>query len=257
MVSGGKFSLGLLGPLGSLVILAIYCTHLLFHVDHQKGLFGYLQARNKGKFEQLERYLSNSTLVDPDCVREIREIYDAEIFASYTGIYAEKAKRDELIWLHKRIGKHPSWKLIKLIHESIEFDDLGKIFIKPYNRIQKYLVGSLRIIAIILFIAGQLLWMLAFRSGTIGGVLFGVFIYVATIFICVRIAKIYARQYLVMHAADELKNRSSEDVAADQIVSSGEARVDEGGACVVEIPAANRNIAAENTGPSSDLSIVH
>lgn len=259
MVFGGRSLLELVSPVGLVVVvLAIYCIHILLNGDHQKGLLGYFQARNKSKLEQLERYLSNSTLADPDCVREIREIYDAEVFESYTGIYAEKAKRTELIWLHKRIGKHPSWKIIKIIHESIEFDDSGKIFIKQYSRIQRYCLESLKLIALGVFVIGQALWMLVvnFSSNKIEGIVIGVFIYVATILLCVRIANAYARQYLVMHAADELKDQSSEVDTADQVPISGEESEDRSATRLIDIRDSASEIATEELGMSSDIPIV-
>lgn len=240
MMLEGKLASNLTGVTGLLVVLAGLCIFILVNGDHQKGLFGYLQARNRAKVEQLEKYLSNSDSADLDCLRELRDIYDAEVFASYTGIYAEKAKRAELIWLHKRIGKHPSWRLIKTIHDSIEFDDLGKVFLKPYTPFRRYLMESLKIVAGVLFIMGQIAWMLVFYSSNnkVEGTLVAVIIYTVTIYACVRIALNYARQRSVMEAAETLKDESRATVATDQIEPHSDNSIDRNSVNVIEVQAA-------------------
>lgn len=140
-------------------VIALILASFFWLVRHNSlsdlvEVFGFKERK---RLQQLEAYIENSEIADPIALDALKTIRDAFYFKIATGLYAEKAYRDNLIELHERTSSSVTWKTIRLAKSYIEPDckSVKKIgFLGVIERIFYIISGFLMlIIAALLFIA--------------------------------------------------------------------------------------------------------
>lgn len=102
-------------------------------LSHVLKLFG---SRKKLRLEHLDRYTSTASEADDKSRQALLDLRDAYYFEIATGIYAEKAFRNSLIFLHDHTSYLINWGSIRQAIPYLKINETGELSIRKMTTVE-------------------------------------------------------------------------------------------------------------------------